>query len=156
MASLKNVVMVDYLRSPFSRSRPATPERDVFNDVCMVDVVAMLIKKIIERTGIDPEEINDVLTGCSMQQAEQVLMGGRTVNMVADLPMNVPAQGIDRMCISGMSAMHQGAMEIELGYSDIVFAGGIEHMTKLPMQVELQSTFGYSSGFDGGALHGKI
>ncbi len=137
MTDLKKVVMVDYLRSPFSRSRPNKPEKDVFNDVFMADVCASLIKKIIERKGINPEEIGDVLTGCTMQQTEQWLMGGRAVHILADLPMNVPAQAIDRVCCSGMSAMHQGAMEIELGLSDIVFAGGIEHMTHLPLQPEL-------------------
>ncbi|VUT24098.1 MAG: acetyl-CoA acetyltransferase [Candidatus Methanolliviera sp. GoM_oil] len=136
MAALKNVVMVDYLRSPFSRSRPNKPERDVFNDVYMVDVAAKLIKELIKRTGINPEEIGDVLSGCTMQQAEQFLLGGRIINMLAELPMNVPAQGSERVCCSGMSAMHQGAMEIELGYSDIVVAGGLEHMTHLPLQPE--------------------
>jgi acetyl-CoA C-acetyltransferase len=144
MAALKNVVIADYLRSPFSRSRPNKPERDVFNDVYMVDVAAELIKELIKRTGINPEEIGDVLSGCTMQQAEQMLLGGRVVAMLAELPMNVPAQGMDRVCCSGMSAMHQGAMEIELGYSDIVIAGGLEHMTHLPMQPEFNPHAGVS------------
>jgi acetyl-CoA C-acetyltransferase len=144
MAKLENVVLVDYLRSPFSRSRPNEPERDVFNDVCLPDVCGMLIKKIIERKGINPEEIGDVLTGCTMQMSENWLYGGRAVHMLADLPMNVPAQAIDRVCCSGMSAMHTGAMEIELGLSDVVFAGGMEHMTHLPMQPELNPHMGVS------------
>jgi acetyl-CoA C-acetyltransferase len=131
---LEHVVIVDYLRSAFSRSKPGEPDRDVFNNVFMVDLAGLLIKKIIERTKINPEEINDVLTGCTIQSGEQMLLGGRMVAMQAELPMNVPAQAIDRVCCSGMSAMHQGAMEIELGFSDIVFAGGIEHMTHRPMQ----------------------
>ena len=144
MPALKNVVLVDYLRSPFSRSRPASPERDVFNDRYMADVSAALIKKIIERTKIKPEEIGDVLTGCTMQMAENWLYGGRAVHMLAELPINVPAQAIDRACCSGMSAMHQGAMEIELGLSDIVFAGGMEHMTHLALQPELNPHMGIS------------
>ena len=76
----------------------------------------------IERTKINPEEIGDVLTGCTMQMAEQWLYGGRLIAMLADLPINVPAQGVERVCCSGMSAMHTGVMEIAQGYSDIVFA----------------------------------
>ena len=55
------------------------------------------------------------------------------ITFLADLPFNVPAQHIDRQCASSMSTIHQGAMEIMLGYSDIVIAGGIEHMTHNPM-----------------------
>ncbi|MFB0559965.1 MAG: acetyl-CoA C-acetyltransferase [Candidatus Lokiarchaeia archaeon] len=141
---VEEVYIVDYLRSPFSRSRPATPEKDVFNKVYMPDIVATLVKKIIERTGINPEEIGDVLTGCTMQMKENWMYGGRVVNLLAGLPIDVPAQAIDRVCISAMSAMHQGIMEIMLGYSDIVFANGLEHMTHLPMQLDLNPHLGVS------------
>ncbi|MHA1607436.1 MAG: acetyl-CoA C-acetyltransferase [Candidatus Freyarchaeota archaeon] len=139
---VEEVYIVDYLRSPFSRSRPREPDRDVFNKVYMPDLAAMLVRKIIDRTGINPEEIGDVITGCTMQMKENWLYGGRVVNILADLPMNVPSQGTERVCISAMSAMHQGIMEIMLGYSDIVFACGIEHMTHLPMQMDLNPHIG--------------
>ena len=130
---MEEAVIVDYLRSPFSRSRPREPERDVFNSLRMDDVAGMLIKKLIERTGINPEEIDDVLTGTAFPTGEQWLYGGRHITFLAGLPFNVPAQQIDRQCASAMSAIHQGAMEIMLGYSDIVLAGGVEHMTHNPM-----------------------
>jgi len=104
----------------------------------------MLVKRIIERTGINPGEIGDVLTGCTMQMKENWMYGGRVINLLAGLPNNVSAQAIDRVCISAMSAMHQGAMEIMLGYSDIVFANGMEHMTHLPMQLDLNPHLGVS------------
>jgi len=141
---VEEVYIVDYLRSPFSRSRPTAPERDVFNKVYTADLVAMLVKRIIERTGINPGEIGDVLTGCTMQMKENWMYGGRVINLLAGLPNNVSAQAIDRVCISAMSAMHQGAMEIMLGYSDIVFANGMEHMTHLPMQLDLNPHLGVS------------
>nr|MDO8077252.1 acetyl-CoA C-acetyltransferase [Candidatus Freyarchaeota archaeon] len=141
---VEEVYIVDYLRSPFSRSRPTAPERDVFNKVYTADLVAMLVKRIIERTGINPGEIGDVLTGCTMQMKENWMYGGRVINLLAGLPNNVSAQAIDRVCISAMSAMHQGAMEIMLGYSDIVFANGMEHMTHLPMQLDLNPHLGIS------------
>jgi len=68
-----------------------------------------------------------------MPFGEQWLYGGRLITFLADLPFDVPAQHIDRQCASSMSAIHQGAMEIMLGYSDVVIAGGIEHMTHNPM-----------------------
>ena len=144
MPKLNKVVIVDYLRSPFSRSRPNKPEKDVFNNLYMTDVAALLIKEMVKRTGINPEEISEVLSGCSMQQAEQFLMGGRVVNMLAELPMNVAAEGVERVCCSGMSAMHKAVMEIEMGFSDICIAGGLEHMTHLSLQPEFNPHMGIS------------
>jgi len=133
MPQTRDAVIVDYLRSPFSRSRPRDPERDVFNSLRMDEVLATLIKELIERTKIKSEEINDVLTGCALGYGENHTLGGRTIGLLAKLPYNVPCQGTDRQCGSSMSTIHQGAMEIILGYSDIVIAGGIEHMTHNPM-----------------------
>ncbi len=129
---MEEAVIVDYLRSAFSRSRPREPERDVFNSLRMDEVAAMLIKELLKRTGIKPEEINDVLTGTAMPLREQWLYGGRLITFLAGLPFNVPAQQTDRQCASSMSTIHQGAMEIMLGYSDIVISCGIEHMTHIP------------------------
>ena len=133
MSQTREAVIVDYLRSPFSRSRPRDPERDVFNNLRMDEVLATLIKESIKRTKIKPEEINDVLTGCALGYGENHTLGGRTIGLLAKLPYNVPCQGTDRQCGSSMSTIHQGAMEIILGYSDIVIAGGMEHMTHNPM-----------------------
>jgi len=141
---MEEVYIVDYIRSAFSRSRPNQPERDVFNKIDMPAVAAMLVKEMVNRTGIDPREIGDLITGCTMQMGENWLFGGRMVHMLAELPIEVPAQGSERVCISGMSAMHQCAMEIMLGYSDITIACGIEHMTHLPMQPDLNPHMGIS------------
>ncbi len=130
---MAEVVIVDMLRSPFSRSRPAQPERDVFNNLRMDEALSRVVKELIKRNNVPPEDIGDILTGCSLQMRENFLMGGRTIVMLAELPFSVPAQGIDRVCISGMSAIHQGAMEIMLDYSEIVIAGGMEHMTHVAL-----------------------
>jgi len=129
---MEEAVIVSYLRTPFSRSRPREPERDVFNSLRMDDMAGRLVQEMIQRTKINPEEIGDVITGTAMPVLEQWLYGGRTINFLAKLPFNVPAQGIDRQCVSSMSTIHQGAMEIMLGYSDIVISCGIEHMTHIP------------------------
>ncbi len=132
MAKMEKVVIVDYLRSPFSRSRPAKPERDVFNSLGMVTVLADLIKRIVERTKIDPADINDVVTGCGIQVGEQQGIS-RLPGLLAELPINVPGQAVERACCSGMSALHIAAMEVSQGFSDVAFVGAIEHMTHLPM-----------------------
>ena len=141
---MEEVYIVDFLRSAFSRSRPKEPERDVYNKIDMPTVAAMLVREMINRTNIDPRDIGDVITGCTMQMGENWLYGGRIINLLAELPIEVPAQGTERVCISGMSAMHQCAMEIMLGYSDITIACGIEHMTHLPMQPDLNPHMGIS------------
>lgn len=129
---MEEAVIVSYLRTPFSRSRPREPERDVFNGLRMDDLAARLIQEMIKQTKINPEEIGDVLTGTAMPVLEQWLYGGKSINFLARLPWSVPAQGTDRQCVSSMSTIHQGAMEIMLGYSDIVISCGIEHMTHVP------------------------
>lgn len=141
---VEEVYIVDFLRSAFSRSRPKQPERDVFNKIDMPAVAAMLVKEMVNRTGIDPKEIGDVITGCTMQMKENWLYGGKIVPLLAELPVEVPAQGTERVCNSGTSAMHQCAMEIMLGYSEITIACGIEHMTHLPMQMDLNPHLGFS------------
>ncbi|HIE17032.1 MAG TPA: acetyl-CoA C-acetyltransferase [Dehalococcoidia bacterium] len=133
MSQVREAVIVDYLRSPFSRSRPREPERDVFNSLRMDVVAGMLVKELVKRTKVKPQEINDVLVGTAFPVGEQWLYGGRTVVFEAELPYEVPAEQIDRQCGSSMSTVHQGAMEIMLGYSDIVISCGIEHMTHNPM-----------------------
>ena len=95
---MKEAVIVDYLRSPFSRARPGDPERDVFNSLRMDDVAGMLVKELVKRTGIKPEEINDVLVGTAMPMGEQWVYGGRMITFLAGLPFTVPAQQIDRQC----------------------------------------------------------
>lgn len=130
---MAEVVIVDMLRVPFSRSRPNQPERDAYNKLRMDDMCAMLVERIVAKNGVKPEEIGDVITGCALQMKENYLMGGRTVVFLAGLPVTVPAQGTDRVCISGMSALHQGAMEIMLDMSDIVLACGMEHMTHVAL-----------------------
>jgi len=129
---MEEAVIVSYLRTPFSRARPREPERDVFNSLRMDDLAARLVQEMIKQTKINPEEIGDVLTGTAMPVLEQWLYGGKSINFLAKLPFNVAAQGIDRQCVSSMSTIHQGAMEIILGYSDIVISCGIEHMTHIP------------------------
>ncbi|MFX0116630.1 MAG: acetyl-CoA C-acetyltransferase [Candidatus Hodarchaeota archaeon] len=130
---MREAVIVDYLRSPISRSRPNAPEADKFNPLRMDVIAAKLIRTMVDRKGINPKEIGDVLVGAAFQVSEQWLYGGRTVVALAGLPETIPAQANDRQCGSSMSTIHNGAMEIMTGYSDIVISAGLEHMTHIPM-----------------------
>jgi len=136
MASMngsREVYVADYLRTAFSRSRPAAPEMDAFNSMRMDQALALLIGKVVERNSIRPEDIGDVITGCAFQVAENWLYGGRHPVLLAGLPVSVPSAGIDRACASSMNSIAVGAMEIMTGNSDVVLAGGMEHMTHVPI-----------------------
>ncbi len=132
-------VIVDILRTPFSRSRPRQPERDVFNNLRMDEALARLINMLLERNKLKGEEISDLIIGCAMQMKEQWLLGGKTVALLAGLPFSVASAGADRQCISGMSAVQQGSMEIMLDYSDAVICCGMEHMTHLPLDPSINT-----------------
>jgi len=133
MAELREVYVTDYLRIPFSRSRPTQPERDVYNSVRMDHALGLIIRKLLERSAIAPDELGDVITGCALQMGENWLYGGRHPVLLAGLPVTVPAHGVDRQCASSLNAAADGAMEIMTGNSDVVLAGGIEHLTHVPM-----------------------
>ena len=128
-----HVYLVNFKRTAFSRSRPNDPERDVYNPIRMDEALGNLIKSSVSETGIRPEEINDVITGCAIQADENWLYGGRHPVFMAGLPFNVPSMAMDRACSSSLNAMSIGAMEIMTGNSDIVLAGGMEHMTHVPL-----------------------
>lgn len=130
---MREVVIVDYLRSAFSRSRPRQPERDKFNSLRMDHVAAMLVEKIVKRNNIDPHDIAEFQIGSAFGVWENWTYGGRSVVMLAHLPDYVPGVFVDKQCGSSMTAMHMGAMEIMAGYADLTISCGIEHMTHIPM-----------------------
>jgi len=137
MVELREVVIVDYLRSPISRSRPNAPERDVLHEIQADVLLSMTIKEILSRAKFDPSEIDELITGCANQVKENFLYGGRHPIFLSALPDTVAGMGIDRQCGSSMSSIHIGAMEIMTGNSDIVIAGGMEHMTRIPRGTDL-------------------
>lgn len=128
-----DVFLVHFKRTAISRSRPNDPERDVFNNLRMDEALGSLIKNSIFETGIRANEIDDVITGCAIQADENWLYGGRHPVFMGGLPFNVPSMSMDRACSSSLNAMSIGAMEIMTGNSDIVMAGGMEHMTHVPL-----------------------
>jgi acetyl-CoA C-acetyltransferase len=133
LTELKDAYVAGYLRVPFSRSRPTQPEKDVYNSIRMDQALSLLIRKLLETTTFRPEEVGDVITGCAFQTGENWLYGGRHPVLLAGLPVSVPAMAMDRACASSMNAAAEGAMEIMTGNSDVILAGGMEHLTHIPM-----------------------
>ena len=133
MAELRDAYVAGYLRVPFSRSRPSQPERDVYNSIRMDQALSLLIKRVLEKTTFRPEEVGDVITGCAFQTGENWLYGGRHPVLLAGLPVTVPSMAMDRACASSMNAAAEGAMEIMTGNSEVTLAGGMEHLTHIPM-----------------------
>ena len=133
MGQLREVVIVDYLRSAFSRSRPKEPEKDILNNWRADDLGAELIKAIVKRTGIKAEVIDELIVGSARAIGEQATFGGRFIHFLAELPNSVASHFVDRQCGSSMTTIHNGAMEIMCGFSDVVMSVGIEHMTHLPI-----------------------
>ncbi len=129
----REVYFVYYKRTAFSRSRPNEPSKDVFNNIRMDEAIAELMKDSVKQTGIKPTEINDVILGSALQVGENWMYGGRQPLLLAGFPVEVPSMAIDRACSSSLNAISVGAMEIMTGNSEIVLAGGMEHMTHVPL-----------------------
>src|SRR5690348_13594547 len=96
------------------------------------DLAAVPIKAIVERTGIDPASIDDVILGCTNQAGEDNRNVGRMALLLAGLPVEVPGQTVNRLCGSGMQATIAAAREIQAGAADVIVAGGVESMTRAP------------------------
>jgi len=122
------VVIAGYARSPFhfahkgalTRVRPDT-------------LAAQVVRGLIERTGVDPEAIEDLIVGCAFPEGEQGLNVARLIGFLADLPLGVPGVTVNRFCGSSMQAIHMAAGAIQLGAGEAFICAGIESMSRIPM-----------------------
>jgi len=126
---MREAVIVDAVRTPIAR---AHPEKGWFKDIRSDELGVIVIRELLNRTKIDPAQIEDVILGCATQSGEQAMNIARYIAIMAGLPFGVAAQTINRQCASGMTAVHSAAQAIMAGYGDVFIAGGIEHMTHLP------------------------
>src|SRR5256885_7723689 len=97
------------------------------------DLAALVLKDLVARLKVDPAEIEDVILGCVDQLGEQGFNIARSAALIAGLPVEVCGTTLDRMCGSGQQAANFAAMGVMAGQYDVVIAGGIEHMTRVPM-----------------------
>lgn len=123
-------VVIDACRTAIGRSHP---ELGLFRDVRSDDLAAEVVRALVERTGIDPAAIEDVLIGNTQQQGEQGLNMGRIVALMADLPVETAGATINRLCGSSLQALNQASHSILAQAEDVQIIGGAEHMHHIPM-----------------------
>ena len=128
---MRRAVIVDVVRSPFGRARPGGA-LDGFHPV---DLYAQVLQALVQRTGADPAMVEDVITGCVIQVAEQSGNIGRQAVLAAGFPDGVPAVTLDRKCGSAQQAFDFAAQGVLAGAYDLVIAGGVEMMSLVPMRV---------------------
>ena len=97
------------------------------------DLGGEVINALLDRTGIDPEAIDDVIVGCVTQAGEQGFAFGRNCVLASRLPQTIPATTVDRQCGSSQQAVHFAAQAVMSGTQDVVIAMGVESMTRVPM-----------------------
>jgi acetyl-CoA acyltransferase len=124
---MPNAVIVDAIRTPLGKRNGA------LKDWHPVDLAAETLKALVDRTGIDPHLIEDVIMGCVMQVGEQGVNVGRNAVLAAGLPEEIPGTTIDRQCGSSQQAAHFAAQGVMAGAYDVVIAAGVEVMTRVPM-----------------------
>ncbi|HEX6957620.1 MAG TPA: thiolase family protein [Ferrovibrio sp.] len=125
---MRNVVIAGYARSPFTLAR-----KGALTKVRPDDLAAQVVKALIERTGVDPKEIEDVVVGCAFPEGEQGLNVARLISFLAGIPQEAAATTVNRFCGSSMQAIHQAAGAIQLNAGEAFICAGVESMTRVPM-----------------------
>jgi acetyl-CoA acyltransferase len=126
---MATAVIVDALRSPMAKGKPG----GALSGVHPADLLGHVLTALVERTGIDPATVDDVLVGCVGQAGEQSATPGRQAWLSAGFPTHVPSVTIERKCGSGQQAVDFAAWGIGAGAYDIAIAGGVESMSRVPM-----------------------
>lgn len=125
---MKDIVIAGYARSPF---QPA--QKGELAKVRPDELAAQTIAALVERTGVDPEAIEDVIVGCAFPEGEQGLNVARLAGFLAGLPERAAAATVNRFCGSSMQAVHMAAGAIALGAGEAFVCAGVESMTRVPI-----------------------
>ena len=126
---MRQAVIVDGVRSPMGRGRAG----GALASVHPVDLLAQMLAALVQRNGLDPGSVDDVLVGCVGQAGEQSATPGRMAWLAAGFPPHVPSVTIERKCGSGQQAVDFAVQGIVAGAYDIVIAAGVESMSRVPM-----------------------
>jgi acetyl-CoA acyltransferase len=121
----REVVIVEAVRTPIGRGHE---QKGYYKDVHPSNLLAKVYRELVERSGIDPAEVGDVVTGCAQQFGEQGVNIGRNAWLEAGLPVETPATTIDRQCGSAQQAVNFAAALIASGVHDVAIGSGVEHM----------------------------
>ena len=125
---MRNAYILAAYRTPGCRAK-----KGKLKDVRPDDLAAVAIKGLLERTGIDPHDVEDIIIGCAFPEAEQGMNFARVAAMKAGVPVEVPAQTVNRFCSSGLQTIATAAERIMAGFADCIIAGGAESMSMIPM-----------------------
>ena len=123
---MKEAVIVEALRTPMGR------HGGILKDVRTDDLGAYIIAKLVDKTGINKEEIEDVYFGCTNQAGEDSRNVARNASLLAGLPYTIPGATVNRLCGSGLEAINQAGRAIQTDHGDLFVAGGVESMTRGP------------------------
>ena len=126
---MQDAVIIDALRTPAGKGKPGGQ----LSGVHPTRLLSLTLRSLVERNGIDPAAVDDVLTGCVGQAGEQAMNIGRNAVLGAGFPESVPATTIDRQCGSSQQAAHFAAQGVMAGSYDVVIACGVESMSRVPM-----------------------
>src|SRR6266566_2819264 len=124
---MREAVIVEAVRTPIGR------RNGKLKDIHPVVLGSLVLQEIIKRSGIAPEQVDDVVFGCVTQVGEQSLNIARSVWLTAGFPFTTPGTTVDRQCGSSQQAIHFAANLIQSGVCDITIAGGVESMSRVPM-----------------------
>lgn len=126
---MNDAVIVDVVRTGSGRGKPG----GALSGVHPVDLLAGVLSTLVERNGLDPAQVDDLIAGCVSQAGEQTFNIARNAALAAGFPITVPGVTIDRQCGSSQQAAHFAAQGVLAGAYDIVIAGGVESMSRVPM-----------------------
>ena len=126
---MANAVIVDAVRTPMGRGKPG----GALSGVHPTELMAAVLAALVERNRLDPGSVEDIVIGCVSQVGEQSMNPGRLGWLAAGFPEHVPSTTIQRMCGSSQQAVHFAAQGVMAGAYDIVIAGGVESMSRVPM-----------------------
>ena len=125
---MTNAVIAGYARSPFAPARKGGLTR-----VRPDEMAAEVVRALVARSKVNPEDIEDIIVGCAFPEAEQGLNVARLIALLADLPITVAGATVNRFCGSSMYSIHMAAGAIAMGAGEAFIAVGVESMTRVPM-----------------------
>ncbi|MBC2666281.1 thiolase family protein [Novosphingobium flavum] len=125
---MKSVVIAGYARSPFHLAHKGALAR-----VRPDDLAAEVVRALVERSGLEPALIEDLIVGCAFPEAEQGFNVARLIGLIAGLPLSVGGMTVNRFCGSSMSGVHYAAGQIQLGAGEAFLCAGVESMSRVPM-----------------------
>ena len=125
---MRNVVIAGYARSPFHFAKKGDLAKTRPDEMA-----AEVVKGLVARTGVNVDDIEDLILGCAFPEGEQGLNMARLVGLMAGLPQSVAGVTVNRFCGSSMQSVHQAAGAIQMGAGEVFVCAGVESMSRVPM-----------------------